>query len=395
MEDRQMVKIMFVTSGNIRKVISATVLALLSVFHIQPLRGGEIVFNVEEPRAGSVMTGVSNIRGWAVGSSGIDRIELYIDGEFKTEIPFGGSRKDVGRSYPEFPDSDNSGFSMANNYNLKSAAPHVITIKVFDNDGAMEETDVSYTVTRFEDPFISNPADINILEITDILINSGRSLTMKGADVQGEKQDIRLDWQTPKQNFSMTSILPSDEGVNASLDGVYSLSRLTIWFGKALDIPDGLILDTEAPSTTADGVTFRMTASGTATINGSETFTSVTLTLFADGGSETIQEEEEGTITADDGWAVSFGNGIGEIVVSVLLQRGTHLIVMDHFYDEPDNNNGAWVEQWQKIAESATEGATIQQFSQPSRNVATDVAYPSMRSAISQSVRNLLYNADQ
>jgi len=79
-----------------------------------------------------------------------------------------------------------------------------------------------------------------------ILINSGRSLTMTGVDVQGEKQDIRLDWQTPKQNFSMASILPSDKADDVSLDGVYSLSRLTVWFGKVPDVPDGLILDTEA-----------------------------------------------------------------------------------------------------------------------------------------------------
>ena len=387
------VKALIATMVNTGKFIYALALALLSICYVQPLFAGELIFRVEEPRSGAVMTGISNIRGWAVSSSGIDRIELYIDGEYKTDIPFGGSRKDVGVIYPEFPDSENSGYSMANNYNLKSAGPHVITIKAFDNDGAMEEVDVPYTVTRFEEPFIKNPADINILEISDVLINGGRSLTMKGVDVQGKKQDIQLEWQSPKQNFSMTSIQPSDEGQNTALDGLYSLSRLTFWYGNIPGLPDGLILDTEAAARTVDGVTFRMTGSGTLDIQGSTIFMGLKATIYADGQSESLEEAGEATLIADEGYAIDYRDDSGEIITAVLLQRGSHLIWMENFYDEPDGSNGAIVVQWQKVSEPASADAAVLRVDQLIGSDATGIAYPSIENAILQSVISAMQNS--
>jgi hypothetical protein len=377
---------MVFVSERISKLTQFSALALLAILHSQYLFAGDIVLRVEEPQAGSIMTGVSNIRGWAVGSSGIDRIELYMDGEYRTDIPLGGSRKDVGAAYPQFPDSDKSGYSMANNYSTKSAGSHVITIKAFDNDGAVNEVDVPYTVTRFDDSYIKKSDDISILEVTDIVINGGRSLTMEGVDVQGEKQDIRLDWQTPKQNFSITSILPSEQASDGPLEGVYSLSRLTMWFGQLPDLPDGLILDTEAESRVVEGVPISMAASGKLTVSGPEMVMRMNITLITDEFSDSFQDQSEATIIADHGYAIDYRDPFGTYT-GVLLQRGSHLIWLEYLYDDPDGENGVMVMQWQRLSDSAT-----RQFNEADL---ADSAHTSLSGAVLQAVRKVLYATAQ
>ena len=89
-----------------------------------PALADSMVLTLEEPQAGGTYTGVSNLRGWAVAESGIDKIELDIDGVYAYDIPMGGSRGDVGSAYPDFPNASQSGFSMAFNYKALAAGSH-------------------------------------------------------------------------------------------------------------------------------------------------------------------------------------------------------------------------------------------------------------------------------
>ncbi len=381
----------------VRRWLITVSIASVGVFFIEPLLAGEIVFKVEEPRAGSVMTGVSNIRGWAVSSSGMDRIELYIDGEYKTDIPMGGSRKDVGAAYPGYPDSDNAGFSMANNYNLREAGSHILTVKLYDNDGAMQQADVQYNVTRFEDPFIDNPNDINIQKLSGLVIGGARSLTLKGADVQGEKQDIQLEWQNPRQNFSITGISPSVDSGKALLEGTYTLSRLTFWYGQVPDLPPGLILDTDPESTSFGGIEFRFRASGSMTIDGKleQGTIRISLTAVDLGIDESDEEQWTDTIVADEGWAVVYPDLSGGTYRTVLLQRGSRLIWMEHYYDDPDFGDAVLVSQWQKIAEATGQAATSRQPGDSLPSATASAKHSALTRSSLQAVRKLLQRADQ
>ncbi|MCU0807904.1 MAG: hypothetical protein MUC53_08175, partial [Candidatus Contendobacter sp.] len=69
----------------------------------------QIILHLEEPGCGNVYSGVGNIRGWAVAPQGIQRIELAIDGVYRTNIPSGGLRTDVGDAYPTYPNANGSG----------------------------------------------------------------------------------------------------------------------------------------------------------------------------------------------------------------------------------------------------------------------------------------------
>ena len=46
---------------------------------------------LEEPVAGEIHTGVGNLRGWAVATDGISKVEIFIDGAYEFDAPYGGS----------------------------------------------------------------------------------------------------------------------------------------------------------------------------------------------------------------------------------------------------------------------------------------------------------------
>ena len=82
---------------------------LLTALVLSPAHAADLIINLEEPVDGGTSSGVSNIRGWAVASDGIERIEVYFDGVFGFEVPYGANREDVGAIYPDIVGSINSG----------------------------------------------------------------------------------------------------------------------------------------------------------------------------------------------------------------------------------------------------------------------------------------------
>lgn len=109
----------------------------------------DIKVTLEEPVANSTYASIANIPGWAVANSGITLLELYIDGELITNISFGGLHTDVGTAFPNFPDSNNSGFSMVDNYKSLSAGEHTVTVRAIDKDNDYNEDSAIFTARKF------------------------------------------------------------------------------------------------------------------------------------------------------------------------------------------------------------------------------------------------------
>ena len=56
---------------------------------------------LEEPVLEEIHTGVGNLRGWAVADEGIEKVEIYIDGAYSFDAPYGGVRTDVRDAFPD------------------------------------------------------------------------------------------------------------------------------------------------------------------------------------------------------------------------------------------------------------------------------------------------------
>ncbi len=191
----------------------------LGMLTVSPAWAGDIVLAVEEPAINSVYSGVANLRGWVVGAAGISRVELYVDGVFATNIPVGGQRSDVGKNYPNYPDSSNAGFSMAFNYSNLSVGSHAIRIRAVDLENANRDSSVGFSVTRFDNPYIADPAKISLAGASGTF--DSRSLSLKNVTADGKVYDVRLDWRTEAQGFVITQIAAAGEPPADNFSGAY------------------------------------------------------------------------------------------------------------------------------------------------------------------------------
>ena len=159
---------------------------------------------LEEPGDGAVYSGIGNLRGWSVATVGLDRIEIWIDGSYQFDAPYGGLRDDVGNIFPDINGSANSGFSLAWNYNNMDPGEHTITAKAYDQNGLLKESTTTFTVTRFHTPFFgpNDQVDLNTAQCSV----ADSQITLSDAIMDGKVYDILLDWRTAAQDFQIVEI---------------------------------------------------------------------------------------------------------------------------------------------------------------------------------------------
>ncbi|GAA6153017.1 hypothetical protein [Pseudoteredinibacter isoporae] len=165
--------------------------------------------SLEEPVSATPHSGVSNLRGWAIDKSGIDRIELFIDDKYVADIPYGGIRTDVGDAYPDYQNSEHSGFSMAYNYNALKAGTHTARVRAYNLVGDHRDSTVSFSVAPISEKFLNNSGAVVLNNGSTISASSGNSLTVQGAMVDGKALDIELRWNPATQGFGIQKVEPS------------------------------------------------------------------------------------------------------------------------------------------------------------------------------------------
>ena len=164
------------------------------------------VFRValEEPVQGQTHTGVGNLRGWALASAGIERVDIAIDGVVEFSAPYGGVRLDVGGAFPDIADSDASGFSLAYNYSDLAAGTHTISATAFSVSGETKTSSASFTVVRFPQSFMGGQ-DVVSLDGASCAM-SADEISIVDAIVDDAIYDLRLKWRTAEQGFEIIEI---------------------------------------------------------------------------------------------------------------------------------------------------------------------------------------------
>lgn len=191
-------------------MIRLSVLLLLASSLANADLNSDITVNLEEPKAAeeAAYSGISNLRGWAVAPSGVAQVEIYIDGDYAFDVPMGGARGDVGAAFPDYVDSDKSGFSMAFNYKNLPPGTYSMTAKAIANDGDYNEATVSFTTTGFISSYISQPTDIDFTSTEQVYVGE-RAFQLKGVTIEGRKWDIGFIWDAATQGMEMMSIQQS------------------------------------------------------------------------------------------------------------------------------------------------------------------------------------------
>ena len=175
-------------------ILSGLLAGLLAIFSSAVL-SETVIVNLEEPSTHGFYTGISNLRGWAVAESGIAAIEIDVDGTYAFNVPMGGARGDVAKVYPDFPDSDTSGFSMAYNYKGLTPGEYVFTARAISNDGGVATQNATVKVDRFLSSFIGDSSVVDTSTVSEVSFTDA-SFTLKGLTVEGRQWDVVMDFDT-------------------------------------------------------------------------------------------------------------------------------------------------------------------------------------------------------
>ncbi|MEZ5569521.1 MAG: Ig-like domain-containing protein [Halioglobus sp.] len=163
-----------------------------------------LILKLEEPVDGEAISGVGNLRGYALGLDGVTKVEIFIDGEYAFDAPYGGSRTDVQGVFPDIPGAENSGFSLAYGYANLSPGEHRITARATTPQGKIAEASATFTVLAFQAPFIfaNQPVAIPPGGVSV----SGDELYIEKLSVDGETFDVTLRWRTATQSFDIIEV---------------------------------------------------------------------------------------------------------------------------------------------------------------------------------------------
>ena len=174
-------------------------------------RDERIKVSIEEPANGASYSGISNLRGWAVSPEGVGEylLEVFIDGEFAFYLSPYGQRTDVGNAFPDYPNSDTGGFSMAYNYKDLAPGEHEVKVVVYDNAGNHNSAISVFRTERFNSSFIAQDAEIDLSTTDNIYLYDDQTYLVSGATLEGEKWDFILTWDRASQSFKTEGILPA------------------------------------------------------------------------------------------------------------------------------------------------------------------------------------------
>jgi uncharacterized protein YkwD len=183
----------------------------------------DITMIVEDPYNGAVVNGVRNIRGWAVSDVPIESVKLYFNGILKGAIPYGGTRKDVERAYPDVPGSLNSGFSFTWNFGIMDEGVNTVKVEVTDTNGLVAEEEVTFEVNAFTNAYMRDPS-IGVSALFEKIDET--SFIMRNAGFDGQSADITFKWETESQTFAINSIKYDGTPDNVSFTSNYKEETL-------------------------------------------------------------------------------------------------------------------------------------------------------------------------
>jgi len=166
---------------------------------VEPIR-----MNLDEPLNRGTQSGVGMIRGWVVSEEPVDRIEVYLNGEYAFDIPYGDPRPDVGAKFPDSETAATSGFSVPYRFSALPAGEHTVDVVVVDRFGNRAERSSSFEVVRFQKGYIGTADTPNM----DWSYASafGKSIKVRGVSIDGVSYDVELQWQRRSQKFEIVKI---------------------------------------------------------------------------------------------------------------------------------------------------------------------------------------------
>ena len=165
----------------------------------EPLSTLPLIGNLENPSDGQKVSGITTIHGWALDGKKVTKVELYVDGTYAVDIPYGGSREDVKDVYPQYPNADLSGFGLIMNYSILSSGNHNILVRLQNQDDQTKDLAATVTVVKFHGGFVTEV-------VPDSFWFNNVNVTIEGVT---KTYDIQVQWSNASQGFRIIEVVPT------------------------------------------------------------------------------------------------------------------------------------------------------------------------------------------
>nr|WP_275299528.1 Ig-like domain-containing protein [Clostridium sp. YIM B02506] len=145
----------------------------------------EKIGHVDEPTANLTTGGNIRVRGWALNQSGINEVKIYVQDKYLGNASIGKSRPDVKNVYPQYIESDKSGYEYTINTSGLGEGRKTIKVEAIGKDGSTQ------TYTKNVDLTKAKPL-MNIDEPTADLKTSGNIKVRGWAISQSEIKEVKV-----------------------------------------------------------------------------------------------------------------------------------------------------------------------------------------------------------
>ena len=169
-----------------------------------PINEDFFQLSLGEPVSGQIHSGIGNLRGWVISNNGIDRVEIFIDGKYAYNAPYGDLRIDVEAAFPNVDGSLLSGYSLAFGYADLGAGQHTVRAVAYDLLGNSTEQLSTFKVVAYDKNFINSN---EVVELGGTKCNpSGDEIWINNASIGQQRYNLKLKWRTAEQGFEVIEI---------------------------------------------------------------------------------------------------------------------------------------------------------------------------------------------
>lgn len=185
------------------------VLSIFSLPSAAQFPDDSLKITLETPQYRHHIGQIGQIRGWALHPNQVvDVVEIYIDGEFYSEVPVGGQRNDVYNAYPNAVNSRYSGWAQTVNFKDFAEGYHDLEIRAYTTFGTYNSVTGEFCVEKFAGRnFISDRSIINFKTI-ELLHKAKNALLLQRLEIDGEYYNMELHWDTATQGFIIEQVEP-------------------------------------------------------------------------------------------------------------------------------------------------------------------------------------------
>ena len=196
---------------SIKRLFVVVMYLLVSAFSARAAFADAPIVMIEQPANSEVVSGVISIFGWAVGNPEVESVSYKIDDKSAKSMPYGGSRNDVAAAYPDYPDANESGYSMVFNTRRLDNGPHTLSISATNKTGDTTTETIEFVVSNA--PGDDNPYGVVIdLSNATVSIVDSETLFLENVIVDGKSVNTLLAYSPANNAFWMTSFQDDSNG---------------------------------------------------------------------------------------------------------------------------------------------------------------------------------------